>query len=181
MSIISWRVRLLWWNHDPYLMEADWFHLTPLTTPLTSPTKSFTETGIYGPRHISTSRITHHLIPKQSDVLQELNRYWFVTEQVHQKTSARSTVIPQHRTSVRKPGHVGTPSEPFLASFLYLLDASLEELPLKYLPPLSLCFSLLVIIHLIRHPHIYVFIYINIWNIQISSYWNIVRNRIWKS
>ena len=48
------------------------------------------------------------------------------------------------------------------SSFLYLLDASLEELPLKYLPPLSLCLSLLVIIHLIRHPHIYVFIYINI-------------------
>jgi len=29
-----------------------------------------------------------------------------------------------------------------LVSFLYLLDASLEELPLKYLPPLSLRFSL---------------------------------------
>jgi len=29
-----------------------------------------------------------------------------------------------------------------LVSFLYLLDASLEELPLKYLPPVSLRFSL---------------------------------------
>ena len=31
MSRISWRVRLLCWNHDTCLMDANWLHLTPAT------------------------------------------------------------------------------------------------------------------------------------------------------
>ena len=41
----------------------------PTNHPPTSPTKSFTESSMYGPRHISTARITLHLTPKHSDVL----------------------------------------------------------------------------------------------------------------
>ena len=94
----------------------------PTNHPLTSPKKSLTETGMYGTRHISTTRSTHHLAPKHSDALQELNRYWFVIEKVHQKTSVRNTVIPQHPTSVRKPGHVGTPSQAFFVFRYHFLN-----------------------------------------------------------
>jgi hypothetical protein len=80
----------------------------PTNPPLTSPTKSFRDTVSYGPRHISTARITQHPTPKQAVVLQELNRYWFFTEEVHQKTSVWSTIIPQHPTSVWKPRHIVT-------------------------------------------------------------------------
>jgi hypothetical protein len=41
----------------------------PSNPPLTSPTKSFRNTGICGPRHISTVGITLHLTSKQADVL----------------------------------------------------------------------------------------------------------------
>ena len=71
---------------------------------------------------MSTARPTLHVTPKQSDVLQELNRHWFVIQQVHQKTSIRGTVIPQHHTPVRKSGHVGTPSEAFFVFRYHLLN-----------------------------------------------------------
>jgi len=52
---------------------------------LTSPTKFIGDSGIRGPRHISTAGITLHRTPKQAENLKVLNGVAFVAEYVRQE------------------------------------------------------------------------------------------------
>jgi hypothetical protein len=48
--------------------------------PFTSPKKSVTKLGAYGPRHISTTGVTLHRSPKQADILKKFNGHSMVSE-----------------------------------------------------------------------------------------------------
>ena len=73
----------------------------------TSPTKSFRNTRFNGPRHISTTGVALHLNPNQAHVHYELHCDATITKQVREKIPVRTTVFPQHRTSVWRPKNEG--------------------------------------------------------------------------
>jgi len=56
-------------------------------------------TGIRAARHITTAGITQHRTPKQIKFPQKANGVGLIAEEIHQKESVRSTIIPQHPTS----------------------------------------------------------------------------------
>ena len=60
-------------------------------------------TAIHAPRHISITRVTLHLRPKQSHILQKLETHGFVKEKACKKHRVRSSIFRQHRTSKWQP------------------------------------------------------------------------------
>jgi len=52
----------------------------PSNPPLTSPKKSLTKLGAYGPRHISTTGVTLHHSLKQADILNKFNGHSMASE-----------------------------------------------------------------------------------------------------
>ena len=74
--------------------------LDPSNLLSTWPPKSFMNTRFCGPRHISTTGVALHLTPKQVRVHYELHCDSLITKQIREEIPVRTTVFPQHRTSV---------------------------------------------------------------------------------
>jgi len=75
----------------------------PTSPPSTSPTITVRTTAIHTPCHISTTRVTLHLRPKQSHILQKLQTHGFVKEQACEEHRVRSSIFRQHRTFEWQP------------------------------------------------------------------------------
>ena len=75
----------------------------PTSPPSTSPTITVRTTAIHTPCHISTTRVTLHLRPKQSHILQKLQTHGFVKEQACKEHRVRSSIFRQHRTAKWQP------------------------------------------------------------------------------
>ena len=75
----------------------------PTSPPSTSPTITVRTTAIHASRHISTTRVTLHLRPKQSHILQKLQTHGFVKEQACKEHRVWSSIFRQHRTSKWQP------------------------------------------------------------------------------
>ena len=71
----------------------------------TSPPISFRNTRFCGPHRISTAGVALHLTPKQAHVHYELHSDALIAEQIREEIPVRTTVFPQHRTSVPRPRH----------------------------------------------------------------------------
>ena len=92
MSIISWRVRLLCWNHNPSSMDVDWLHLTPATL-LWHHQWNPSEIQVSADRVISWPQVLHCIILRSRPMS---FRNWitlFTAPGTQLHTAARQTVL----------------------------------------------------------------------------------------